>query len=248
MHVNAYILQTLLRNLKKYLLTILFGIGLPGGLLFSATAAQAEGGLSIQGTRIVYPQKSKQVSVLLTNNAMKDVFLVQSWVEDNVGEKTKDFVVTPPLYVSNPKDSNTLRLMYTGKPLPQDRESLYFFVAKAIPSIEKRDAEGKNVLIMAAANRIKLFVRPEGLKPDVSEAPAQLTFKKAGAQLEIMNSGPYYLTMTDIKVGTHRLDNIMVPPKDKVSVALPAGSGNSVHYRTINDEGALTPELTRPVK
>lgn len=208
---------------------------------------QAAGGISIQGTRIIYPAGAKQTSVLLTNNSRTDTFLVQSWVENAAGGKSTDFVVTPPLYVSKPENGNTLRLMYTGGPLPQDRESLWYFVAKAIPSVNKQDTKGQNTLILAAANRIKLFVRPAGLTPAVSEAPAQLTFHRAGDRLEVRNPTPYYLTLAELKVGSGTPSNLMVPPKGQASLSLPVSKGSSVSFRTINDHGGFTPVLNRPL-
>ncbi|KAB8312635.1 hypothetical protein EH228_06380 [Erwinia endophytica] len=98
----------------------------------ASLSAMAEGGISIQGTRIVYPQSAKQESLAISNSSTTDSFLVQSWVEDASGRKTHDFVVTPPLYLSGPKNENTLRLMYVGGAAPADRESLYYFIAKAI--------------------------------------------------------------------------------------------------------------------
>ncbi|MDG1644997.1 adenylyl cyclase [Klebsiella huaxiensis] len=231
------------RYLRKKAATGLVAVAL--GLL--PLTAVAEGGISIQGTRIIYPAGAKQTTVNLSNSSKTDTFLVQSWVENADGKKSPDFVVTPPLYVSKPENGNTLRLMYTGGPLPQDRETLYYFIAKAIPSVSREATEGKNSLILASANRIKLFVRPAGLKPALAEAPEMLTFRKSGGQLEISNPSPYYLTLTDVKAGSQKLNTLMVPPKGKTRVALPAGSGSSVSYRTISDHGALTPEISRSV-
>lgn len=224
------------RQLRTHSLACLLGLTL-GGL---PVLAQAAGGIALQGTRIVYPLKAKQATLRVSNSSTTDTFLVQSWVESADGTKTKDFVVTPPLYASGPENENTLRLMHVGSPLPADRESLYYFVAKAIPSVDEKANEGKNVLYVAAANRIKLFVRPAGLKPDISVAPAELTFRQTGTKLDISNPTPYYLTLTEMKAGTKALDVVMVPPKGQASVPLPAGSGSSISYRTINDYGALT--------
>lgn len=203
-------------------------------------SGQAAGGIALQGTRIVYPLNAKQTTLRISNSSKSDTFLVQSWVEGEEGQKSKDFVVTPPLYASAPENENTLRLMLMNSTLPTDRESLYYFVAKAIPSVDEKENEGKNVLFVAAANRIKMFVRPAGLKPDITQAPEQLTFRQAGGKLNITNPTPYYLTLTELKAGSHSLEVVMVPPKGQVSVPLPAGSGSRIQYRTINDYGALT--------
>lgn len=211
---------------------------------FSVVAA---GGMSIQGTRIVYPQGAKQVSVVLNNSSDKDAFLIQSWVEDSQGEKSRDFVVTPPLFLSSPKEGSTLRLVYTGRELPKDRETLYYFVSKSVPSVDKKSLEGKNVLLLATASRIKLFVRPEGLKPGVAESAGSLTFSRDGKGLRVSNPSPYHITMIDIRAGSSKPENTMIAPFGQVT--LPSGGDASqVLYRTINDYGGVTEEVTRPVR
>ncbi|MDI5434720.1 fimbria/pilus periplasmic chaperone, partial [Salmonella enterica subsp. enterica serovar Kentucky] len=39
-------------------------------------------------------------------------YLVNSWIENSAGQKEKTFIVTPPLFVSEPKSENTLRIIY----------------------------------------------------------------------------------------------------------------------------------------
>jgi fimbrial chaperone protein len=123
-------------------------------ICLTSLPALAEGGISIQGTRIIYPQNTKQQSLSVRNSSSADSFLVQSWVEDAEGHKTSDFVVTPPLYLSGPKNENTLRLMRVAGAPVQGRETLYYFVAKAIPSFDDKKDAGKNVLRIATASRM----------------------------------------------------------------------------------------------
>lgn len=211
--------------------------------------ALAEGGISIQGTRIVYPQDARQASLSIRNSSTQHSFLVQSWVEDASGHKTSDFVVTPPLYLSGPKNENTLRLIHTGGGLPADRETLYYFTAKAIPSVgDNKSGDNSAVLRIATANRIKLFVRPAGLKPSPDKAPAQLTFHQQGGELAIRNPTPYYLTLTGMTSGGKALKDLMVPPMSTALDPLPAGHDSTVTYRTINDYGATTPAITAAIK
>lgn len=199
------------------------------------------GGITLNGTRVIYPQAAKQVSLSVRNTSAESTFLVQSWAEDKDGQKTKDFVSTPPLFTSAPGNENMLRLMFSGGELPRDRESLYYFNVKAIPSVDKAAIEGKNALILAAVTRIKLFVRPAGLTPAPEAAPAQLRFAQNGQQLSIHNPTPYYLTLTNIKAGAQNVADTMVSPMSHASVALPAGSGSDISFSTINDFGAVTP-------
>ncbi|EJM1003864.1 fimbria/pilus periplasmic chaperone [Klebsiella oxytoca] len=227
-------------QLISFSLRNLFRIGFLVCLLpLSSVSVMADGGISVVGTRFVYPQGEKQLSIKANNTSKTESFLVQSWVENEVGEKTKDFIVTPPLYVSKPQKGTSLRLVYTGPELPKDRETLYYFITKSIPAVEKDKTEGKSVLVIAMATRLKVFVRPNGLKPDISEAPSKMVFRKAGKNLEISNPTPYYVTMTELSAGSQTLKNIMVPPKGKITVNLLVG--NKVSFRTVDDYGTFSP-------
>ncbi|KGT88759.1 fimbrial chaperone protein [Erwinia typographi] len=206
------------------------------------------GGISLAGTRIVYPAGQKQSTLSVRNTSDQVSFMVQSWVEQADGRKSQDFVVTPPLYVSGPGNENTLRIMYTGAPARTDRETLYYLNTKAIPSVDKKSIEGKNVLMLAAITRIKLFVRPAGLTPEVDKAPDALVFHRAGDRLQIVNPTPYYLTVVQIKAGDSKLADTMVPPKGSVSLPLKAGVKGPVLYRTINDFGAATVQHHAEIK
>lgn len=92
--------------------------------LFSAASVQAAGGIALGATRVIYPADAKQTSLSISNSDTKERYLVNSWIENSAGAKEKSFVVTPPLFVSEPKSENTLRIIYAGEPLPKDRESL----------------------------------------------------------------------------------------------------------------------------
>lgn len=228
----------------------LFNVTKPVALLavafsgLTSLSALADGGISLGGTRIIYPQNSRQESLSINNSSSTASFLVQSWVENAQGQKSSDFVATPPLYVSGPKNENVLRLMKVRADLPGDRESLYYFVAKAIPAMDDKDkTSGGNVLRIAAAMRIKLFVRPAGLTPAVDKAPAALSFHLAGGQLEINNPTPYYITLINMRVSNKHVEDTMVAPKNTTRVSLPA-AGSSITFSTINDYGGVSTPIS----
>lgn len=92
---------------------------------------QASADIVISGTRIVYPQSSKDVIVDLDNRGNKPL-LVQTWLDDgredvDPQELKLPFVITPPVSRIDPKKGQSVRITYMGKPLPQDRESLFWF-------------------------------------------------------------------------------------------------------------------------
>lgn len=101
-------------------------------LLATAVLAtsNASADIVISGTRIIYPQSSKDVVVNLDNHGTKPL-LVQTWLDDgrdgvNPEELKLPFIITPPVSRIDPKKGQSIRITYTGTPLPQDRESLFW--------------------------------------------------------------------------------------------------------------------------
>ncbi|WP_435955406.1 type 1 fimbria chaperone FimC [Dryocola sp. BD626] len=210
-------------------------------LLFTAFSAQAAGGIGLGATRVIYPADAKQTSLSITNSDTKERYLVNSWVENNLGQKDKSFIVTPPLFVSEPKSENTLRIIYVGQPLPADRESIFWMNVKAIPSVDKNLVDSSNVLQIAILSRIKLFVRPKNLQMQPEEAVKQLRFERSGGHLILHNPSPYYISTVNLSVGNEKLPNTMVAPKSEAKVAVPAGASGRISFQTVNDYGAVTP-------
>ncbi len=209
---------------------------------------QAQAGVALGSTRVVYPADQKQVSLGISNNDDKGTFLIQSWVENEAGEKTNSFVITPPLFVMKGKKENTLRIIDgTNKSLAKDKETLFWINVKAIPSMEKSQ-EDKNTLQFAIVSRIKLFYRPTGLAMPPEKAPGALTFSRSGQTLNVTNTSPYYVTVTNITSNKKELKSFMVSPMGNTRINLPDGADNTVSYQTINDFGALTPAIQVRVK
>lgn len=217
------------------------------GLIFSfilmmiSLPVQASGGIALGATRVIYPADAKQTSLAITNSNKQERYLINAWIENDRGQKEKTFAVTPPLFVSEPDSENTLRIIYAGPQLPADRESLFFMNVKAIPSVNKANMEGKNVLQLAILSRIKLFVRPKNLAMPPEEALSQLRFERAGNQLKISNASPYYVTLVNLQLGGQKLENIMIAPKNSAQQALPAGASGALSWQSVNDYGAITP-------
>ncbi|MCW5001471.1 fimbria/pilus periplasmic chaperone [Enterobacter roggenkampii] len=197
------------------------------------------GGIVLGGTRLIYPMDDKQATLSVRNSSKETSYLVQSWTENAQGNKSTDFIITPPLYVSNPGDQNMLRVIFSGPSLPKDRETLYYFNAKAIPSVDKSKMEGKNTLMLAAVTRIKMFVRPSGLEIPVEKAPSMLTFKRSGNQVQISNPSPYHITMVQVTLDGRKVADTMVAPFSTESLSA-SGNARTLTYSTINDYGAVS--------
>lgn len=227
------------RKFAPMLLPVLVG----WGLLFVCSQVQA-GGIALGATRLIYQQGAKQVSLPVRNSDEDGTFLIQSWVSNEDGKKSTDFVVTPPLFTLKPSFENSVRIIFVGESAPTDREQVYFFNSKAIPAVDKATM-GNNTLQIAVQSEIKVFLRPKGLDMNVTEAPASLRCRIQGDKLVVTNPSPYYISLARPTVGGQKIEGGMVAPKG--SLSLPAkGARGDVKLSTINDFGAQTEPLLCP--
>ena len=210
-------------------------------LMMVSLSANAAGGIALGATRVIYPADAKQTSLAITNSNNQERYLINAWIDNDRGQKEKTFVITPPLFVSEPDSENTLRIIYAGPALPTDRESLFYMNVKAIPSVNKQNLEGKNVLQLAILSRIKLFVRPQNLAVQPEEALKLLRFERVGNHLKVSNASPYYVTLVNVQLGAQKIENMMIAPKNSAQQALPSGASGSLSWQSVNDYGAITP-------
>ncbi|MCS2158049.1 type 1 fimbria chaperone FimC [Scandinavium sp. H11S7] len=224
----------MIRLIKKTLLLSIL-------MLMNALPAQAAGGIALGATRVIYPADAKQTSLALSNSNKQERYLINAWIENATGQKEKTFVITPPLFVSEPNSENTLRIIYAGPALATDRESLFYLNVKAIPSMDKKNGENNNVLQLAILSRIKLFVRPNKLETQPLQALDTLAFTRSGSAISINNPSPYYMTLVNLQMGGKKLENVMVAPKSRATVALPTGAQGTLSWQSVNDYGAITP-------
>ena len=201
------------------------------------------GGIMLSGTRVVYPVNDEQVTMSIKNTSEKSSFLVQSWVEDSAGEKTKDFVIAPPLYVSNPKNENKLRIFLTKEVESLVKEQLYYLNVKSVPSIAKNQVENKNMLMLASITRIKLFLRPDDLPSPTNDVYEKMKFTVSSGEMTMKNPTPYYLTLAHIKIDNENLKDTMVAPYSERSVRIKPGAYSMVKYRVVNDFGSVSKEF-----
>ncbi|MGQ7933291.1 fimbria/pilus periplasmic chaperone [Paraburkholderia sp. D1E] len=243
----------------KLLGKMTMGIGFACALL----AGSAQASVTIGGTRVVYPLEQREVTVKLDNDS-HNPSLVQVWMDDGnadakPGEIKVPFVITPPIFRMDPKKAQTLRVMYSGEALPQDRESVYWLNVLDIPPKANGTADA-NSLQLAYRTRIKVFVRPAKLPGKPEDAPAQLSWKVVASQdgkgeaVSVSNPTPYYVSFSEVDVESdgHTFKNEqggMVAPR--ASVVLPVAkmngvsAGSKVHYTAISDYGgALNGDAT----
>ncbi|WP_241613714.1 fimbria/pilus periplasmic chaperone [Rosenbergiella epipactidis] len=205
--------------------------------LFSASSFAS---VVISGTRVIYPQNEKEVTVKITN-AGKSPVLVQSWIDDGDVNSRPDnikvpFILTPPINRIDSSNSQTLRISYTGTNLPEDRESVFWLNVLEIPQTAKIE----NRLQVAFRSRIKLFYRPAGLQGLASDAAKNLTWSRQGNTLVANNKSPYFVSLVSIEMNKSSIEGEMVPPFGTHSFPLKnTQSGKALSYQYVNDWGAV---------
>ena len=163
-----------MKSIIVFLISILFFI------------SQSFAGVIIGGTRVIYSEGNKNVSINV-ENPDKIPYLIQSWIDDVNENKQSKFTITPPLFRLNPDKANTLRIFLTEGNLPSDKESLFWLNIKTIPATEKTE----NSLQIAFKTQMKLIYRPENLKKvNFEEEQKKLIWSKVGNKISVNNPTP----------------------------------------------------------
>lgn len=180
----------------------LFSGALCAGLLFASLSSTLCANVTIDRTRVIYAEGDKESDVRLKNEGA-DPVVVQSWLDTGTpGASPSDirvpFVLMPPIARVEAGRSQVVRLVYTGEPLPQNKESVFYLNVLEIPPKPRSDEE-RNTLQFALRSRIKAFYRPKGLVGEAEQAPSKLTWKLVpiggGYALEANNPTPYHVSI-----------------------------------------------------
>lgn len=225
--------------------------------LLGAAAVQAS--VVINSTRIVYPQKDKEVTVRLESKNQAPV-LIQAWLDSGDEHSTPDvadipFITTPPVFRMEPGKQQVIRLAYTGAQLPSTQESLFWFNLLEVPA-QSKDSEQSNQLQLAFRSRIKLFFRPADLPYGVDAAPGKLQWRlvatEHGQTLEVYNPTPYHVTFEQVELleqkqryprknANSTAENMVVPGGrnrfELPSLKSPPGTTATVEFQTLDDFG-----------
>jgi len=208
-------------------------------LCLMAAPLVSQAGVEIGGTRLIYKGNARQAAISV-NNPDNRPYLIQAWVDkDPVSDEgDKTFIATPPLFRLEPHSQNSVRVVYTGRPLPADRESMLWLSIKSIPSTSKNET---NQLLITVKSVIKLFYRPAGLSGDPAAAYEKLIFTRRGAKVYVSNPTPYHISFYELSVGGVQVKTpLTLKPLSEQAVAVLAGASGLVSWRTINDFGGIT--------
>ncbi|MDI2145858.1 fimbria/pilus periplasmic chaperone [Pseudomonas sp. ITA] len=209
----------------------------------------------IDGTRVIYPEQAPEVTVRLTNKGELPR-LVQAWIDDGDEKSSPEkidvpFVILTPIFRMEANKGQVLRVRYTKtKPLPQDRESVFWLNVLEIPAKPSEEKQTENYLQFSFRTRIKLFLRPAGLPGTAANAAEQLTWKYQPGALQATNPTAFNVSIKRINVGAASqggtAEGIMVAPFSSTFITLKDAKSEpanpQITFYPINDFGG-TPEL-----
>ncbi|MFZ3620756.1 molecular chaperone [Leclercia barmai] len=228
-------------------------------LLCLLISSPLHAGIMAAGTRVIYPAGKREQSLMLVNTNKYPV-VVQSWVDDGIGDPESaaaPFVALPAVFRLKPGERQGLRLIYNQDPLPQDRESVFWINLYEIPPLSAKKAEAAR-LTVAMNTQMKLFWRPKGLTMTLEEAVKKLAFRLVpdgkGWAVECNNPTPLNISFTSLALlkGTHEQKVTQQPdmmirtfstrryPLDAVK-GMPDGSRLRVRY--LNDSGVSVEKM-----
>ncbi|MBP6121592.1 MULTISPECIES: molecular chaperone [Providencia] len=198
----------------------------------------ANAGVIIGGTRVIYNEGNKDVSISV-DNPDKTPYLIQSWIDNMEEKKQSDFTITPPLFRLNADKTNALRIFLTENKLPSDKESLFWLNIKTIPATERTE----NSLQIAFKTQIKLIYRPKALK-DINfiEEQKKLIWSKSGNHITVKNPTPYFMNFQSITFNGKKVNDISyAAPFSTTSFEInDTTDRGSVKWEVINDYGAAS--------
>jgi fimbrial chaperone protein len=232
--------------------------GLLGRSLAIALALQggtASATVTMVGTRVIYDASSQGQS-LQFNNREGGANVVQLWVDTGDEHSTPEtanapFVVTPPIFRIEPGGAQTVRLLFTGKDLPQDRESVFYLNSLQIPGL-KPDYSSQNQMLVIVRNRLKIFYRPPGIEGNPHQAAERLSLRLSGQgkdrHVAVSNTSGYFVSIANgsLVCGsiTATLRPVMVAPRSEAALIVKGkcpldATSIRATVRYIDDYGAV---------
>ena len=220
------------------------------------SSAPSEAGIFTDGTRVVFKDGYREQSLRLSNQNTYPI-LVQAWVDDGntdrVPEEADSPIFTmPPVFTMAPKEIFTVRLVYSGESLPQDRESVFWLNLYEIPPNSPLSESASTSLVLAIRTQMKVFYRPEKLALPISKLIESLHFsiKKSGehGQLVIDNPTPYFATISALQItqgpNVQQRAVEMIPPFQQFSTEIdllrdPQNNSLDIDFAIVDDNGNL---------
>lgn len=193
---------------------------------FAAFSSQVTASVVMTGTRIIFPSTAAEKTIQF-KNVDSEPFVVQLQMTEEKGmvDDSAPFAMVPPVFRMAPNSGQSVRFIYSGASLPEDRESVFYLDFTQLPALKNSD-KNQNQLIVAIRNRVKVFYRPASLTAAQSDAWKELVFSVKNGRLNIENPTGFHITVRRAELKTDgefiRLaESVMLLPKSNMQWPLP---------------------------
>jgi P pilus assembly chaperone PapD len=202
--------------------------------------------VKLGATRVIYDPESGGSSLEIDNPQEYPILVQTKVMGENKGPAT-DFIVTPPVFRLDGQQQSRIRIVRTGGEYAHDRETLRWLCVTGVPPKaddewakgEKKSSKEVSLNIqMSISSCVKLLVRPSSITGGPETVASTLTWNKEGDKLKVTNPTPYYMSLSDIRLGGVIINPDYVPPLGSQTFAIPKGAtGSKVEWSVITDYG-----------
>ncbi|ELK0739265.1 fimbrial assembly chaperone [Klebsiella oxytoca] len=230
--------------MRSYRQWLVFSKAVLALLLLAGVNSAPFAAVNVDRTRLVFAANDIAQSLTLANDSVTPM-LLQVWTDAGETASSPDssrtpLVVLPPVFKMQPDELRTLRVMLSSRrSLPEDRESLFWLNIYQIPPELSATKSATRKLVLPLRLRLKVFIRPTGLKAPTANDEQKLRFSIASQGITITNPTPWYMSLTVTATKGIRIGYIMLAPYERRDVVLSQAPavGTTVNYAVINDSG-----------
>ena len=230
--------------MRSYRQWLVFSKAVLALLLLAGVNSAPFAAVNVDRTRLVFAANDIAQSLTLANDSVTPR-LLQVWTDAGETASSPDnsrtpLVVLPPVFKMQPDELRTLRVMLSSRrSLPEDRESLFWLNIYQIPPELSATKSATRKLVLPLRLRLKVFIRPTGLKAPTANDEQKLRFSIASQGITITNPTPWYMSLTVTATKGIRIGYIMLAPYERRDVVLSQAPavGTTVNYAVINDSG-----------
>ncbi|MCW9484860.1 fimbrial assembly chaperone [Klebsiella oxytoca] len=230
--------------MRSYRQWLVFSKAVLALLLLAGVNSAPFAAVNVDRTRLVFAASDIAQSLTLANDSVTPM-LLQVWTDAGETASSPDnsrtpLVVLPPVFKMQPDELRTLRVMLSSRrSLPEDRESLFWLNIYQIPPELSATKSATRKLVLPLRLRLKVFIRPTGLKAPAANDEQKLRFSIASQGITITNPTPWYMSLTVTATKGIRIGYMMLAPYERRDVVLSQAPavGTTVNYAVINDSG-----------
>lgn len=177
-------------------------------LLLTMVAICAQAGIIASATRVIFHEGDTEKSLMLSNTNSYPI-VTQTWVDDGDINATPEqfhspFIALPSVFTMQPSSLKGLRIVFTGEPLPTDRESVFWLNLYEIPPNQPDIPPIASRVMLTMNTQMKIFYRPKSLKGETESAAKSASFSllesPSGYLLRCNNRSAFYLSFANIYV------------------------------------------------